>query len=98
MIKVITGYKVKKEEDVQPLLLKLRSHATSYQGFVNSENLVANRDSSIIAVVMTWEKLENWKEWEKSSIRQSVMKEIREALLEEPRITVYNATLGRGWS
>jgi antibiotic biosynthesis monooxygenase (ABM) superfamily enzyme len=89
MIKVIVGYKVKRDEDIQPILLKLRSHAMQYPGFMGAENLLSEEDSSIIAVIKTWERFEDWQAWEKSKIRQGLLREA-EALLEEaPKITIY---------
>jgi hypothetical protein len=34
MIKVIVGYRVKKDTEIKPLLLKLRMDAMQYPGFV----------------------------------------------------------------
>ena len=47
MIKVVTGHKVKEGADIQPILLKLRSHAMQYPGYVSAENLLGEKDSSI---------------------------------------------------
>lgn len=89
MIKVIVGCKVRKGEDIQPILQKFRSHAITYPGFVGAENLVNEKDSSIIAVISTWEKAEDWRIWEKSAIRQELLRQIRTLLEEEPKVTVY---------
>jgi antibiotic biosynthesis monooxygenase (ABM) superfamily enzyme len=89
MIKVIVGYKLKRDADIQPILLKLVSHAMQYPGFVSAENLLSEKDSSIIAVVKTWEKLEDWRAWEKSSIRQALLREAETLLEEAPQVTVY---------
>jgi len=89
MIKVIVGYKVKRIVDIEPVLVKLRAHAMQYPGFISSENLVSERDSSIIAMVSTWDKSDDWKEWEKSTIRQELLQEANEVLEQEPRVTIY---------
>jgi len=89
MIKVIVGYKLKKGADIQPILLKLRSHAMTYPGFVGAENLLSGKDSSIVAMVSTWERIENWKVWEISKIRQDILREAETLLVEEPRVIVY---------
>lgn len=91
LIKVIVGYKVKKVTDVtdiEPVLVKLRAHAMQYPGFVSSENLISE-DSSIIAMVSTWDKIEDWRLWEESTIRQELLQEAKAVLEQEPRITVY---------
>lgn len=89
MIKVIVGYKVKSGADMQPIVLKLKSHAMTYPGFVGGENLRSEEDSSLIAMLQTWEKVEDWKFWETSKARQSILSEAKSLLLEEPRVTVY---------
>jgi len=53
MIKVIVGYKLKNVLEVSKLksvALKLRSGAMTYKGFVRSETLVSEPDSSIVAI------------------------------------------------
>ena len=97
MIKVIIEYKVKKDKDIQPILLKLRSYATTYPGFVGAENLVSDKDSSIVAMVSTWAKVEDWRGWEKSRIRQELLREAEALLDEEPRTTIYRIMPTARW-
>jgi heme-degrading monooxygenase HmoA len=73
MIKVMVGYKLKRDADIQPILLKLRTHAMTYPGFVGAENLVSREDSSIVAMISIWEKPEHWRVWEGSAIRQEIL-------------------------
>ena len=89
MIKVITGYKLKKGADIQPILLKLRSYAITYPGFVGAENLLSEQNISIVATVSTWERVENWRLWEGSKISQEVLRETEALLVEEPKVTIY---------
>jgi heme-degrading monooxygenase HmoA len=89
MIKVIVGYKIKSDVDIKPILFKLRTHAMTFPGFIGAENLVSTEDSSIVAMISTWEKPEDWHEWESSMLRQEILREARMLLLEEPRVTVY---------
>ena len=89
MIKVIIGCKVRDGVDIQPMLLKIRSHAMTYPGFVGAENLLSEQDNSIVATVSTWEGVENWSLWEDSKISQEIFRETRLLLVEEPKITIY---------
>jgi heme-degrading monooxygenase HmoA len=89
MIKVIIGCKLRDGTDIQPILLKLRSHAMTYPGFVGAENLLSEQDPSIVAAVSTWERVENWKAWEKSKISQEMRREADALLEEEPKVTIY---------
>jgi len=97
MIKAIIGYRVRAGADVEPILLKLRSHAITYPGFVAAENLQNAKDGSIVAMVQTWDKMEDWLSWEGSTIRRSILNEAKPLLLEEPRVTVYRVMATAGW-
>ena len=89
MIKVLMGYKLKEDVDIAPFLLKLRSHAMTYPGFVEAENLLSDQDSSIVAMISTWERSEDWKLWESSRISQDLHREAEALLEEEPKVTTY---------
>jgi heme-degrading monooxygenase HmoA len=92
MIKGIVGCKVRRDTDLEPVLLKLKSHATQYQGFKGMENLVSADNASVIAMVSTWENVEDWKSWVESSITQELLRQAEAVLLEEPRLTTYRMT------
>jgi heme-degrading monooxygenase HmoA len=89
MIKGIVGCKVRKDRDLEPILLKLRSHATQYQGFKGMENLVSEENASVVAMVSTWESLEDWKSWAQSRITQELLRQAKTLLTEEPKVTTY---------
>ncbi len=89
MIKGIVGCKVRTDRDLEPVLLKLKSHATQYQGFKGMENLVSEKNASVVAMVSTWERIEDWKSWEQSTITQELFREAEALLMEEPRVTTY---------
>lgn len=89
MIKGIVGCKVRRDKDIQPLLLKLRSHALQYPGFKSVENLVNEENIAIVAMVSTWETLECWRLWEESKITQELLRQGETLLVEESRVTTY---------
>lgn len=89
MIKGIIGCKVRKDRNLESVLLKLKSHAAQYQGFKGMENLVSEQDASVVAMVSTWDTLENWNSWAKSSITQEVLQQAKMVLVENPRVTTY---------
>lgn len=89
MIKVLEGYKVKAGADIRPILLRLRSDAMQYPGFVSAENLISQRDSSIILVISAWDRVENWITWEKSEIRVRLLKEAETLFEDKTRATLY---------
>jgi heme-degrading monooxygenase HmoA len=89
MIKGIVGCRVRKDTDLEPTLLKLKSHAAQYQGFKGMENLVSAENDSVIAMVSTWESPEDWKSWTQSTITQELLRQAEALLVEEPRVTTY---------
>jgi len=89
MIKGIVGCRVRKDHDLEPILLKLKSHAAQYQGFKGMDNLVGQENASVVAMVTTWETLEDWKSWAQSTITQELLRQAEALLLEEPRLTTY---------
>lgn len=97
MVKGIIGYKVKTYKDVEPVLMKLRSHAMQYPGFVSAENLVSEVDRSVVIMQSTWQTLDNWRAWLRSKITQDLLRQDRELLLEEPRVTAYRMMPTTEW-
>jgi len=97
MLKVVIGYKMREGADVLPMLLKLRSHAMTYPGYVGSENLINDKDISIVAIITTWEGVEYFRDWEKSRARLAILKEYRDLLAEEPKITIYRIIPTQKW-
>jgi len=98
MIKVIVGYRVKVGADIQPALLKLRSYAITFSGFISAENLISTQDNTLFAIGYTWESIENWKNWENTKVRKQILKEIEGFLRETPRITIYRVLPTTGWT
>ena len=97
MVKVIVGYKLKENVDIQAILMKVRTHAMTFPGFVSAENLASMRDSSIILVIYTWEKIEDWRTWENTIIRKELLKEAEPLLSEQPRVRMYQVLSTTGW-
>ena len=89
MIKGIVGCKVRKDRDLEPILLKLKSHATQYPGFKGMENLINEENASVVTMVSTWDTLEDWKSWAQSTITQELFRQAETFLVEEPRVTTY---------
>jgi antibiotic biosynthesis monooxygenase (ABM) superfamily enzyme len=97
MIKVIVGYRVKAGKDIRPILLKLRMNAMQYPGFVGAENLTHRRDPSVIVAISTWEGPENWVAWEKSKVREELVKEIEPLVEDRTRVEIYDIIPTTRW-
>ena len=83
-IKVIVKRKVSKgkEAELLPLLLELRTKATSQPGYISGETLRGVDDPEDYLVIGTWQTIENWKDWESSPVRAQILEKI-DALLGE---------------
>ena len=83
MIRVIIERRVKGPQEVARLLHQLRIVAMSYRGYISGETLVNHYDSRTIAVISTWQTIDDWIRWEESDERAASEAEL-ENLLEEP--------------
>ena len=97
MIRVLVGYKVKAGEDILPTLLQLRSSEMSYMGFISSENLQSEHDNPTVVTMSTWQKKSDWKAWETSTVRQSMLKQMESRLMDKPQVTIYTIMPTVGW-
>ena len=89
MIKVIEGYNGKPSANMQSLFMEFRANVMQYPGFMSAENLVSQRDGSIVLFVSTWDTVENWRLWEKSSVRTKLYQEAEELIEDEPRVSIF---------
>jgi len=89
MIKGVIGYKVVSYKDVEPILMKLRSYAMQYPGFVGAENLVSEEDYSVVIMISTWETIEYWRTWVESRITRDLLKQAKAVVVGAARITTY---------
>ena len=97
MIKGIVGCRVRKVTDLDSILLKLKTHATQYQGFKGMENLVSEENTSVVVMVSTWDTVENWKSWVQSTIARDLLQQAEIILVEEPRVTTYRTMPAVAW-
>jgi heme-degrading monooxygenase HmoA len=87
-VKIIIRRKVPKGKESQllPLLIELRSKATTEPGYISGETLRNVSDPQDYVVISTWQSAEAWKTWEGSKGRAQIQAKI-DALLGEK--TVY---------
>jgi heme-degrading monooxygenase HmoA len=98
MIKVIEGYELKKDADIQPVFLKLRSYAMTFPGFISVEHIRSVKGSSVAALLYNWEGLQNWEAWGSSKLRQQILQEAEALMVTEPRITIYEVVPTSAWT
>jgi antibiotic biosynthesis monooxygenase (ABM) superfamily enzyme len=97
MIKGIIGYKVLRYRDLEPILMKLRSHAMQYPGFVGAENLVSEKDLSVVMMITTWETIENLSAWAESKITKNLLAQAKTVMVGEARLTAYRTMPTTKW-
>ena len=83
-IKIIIRRKVPKSKEAQllPLLLELRSKATTQPGYISGETLRNLKEPEDYVVISTWKSVDDWKTWEGNKGRLEILSKI-EALLGE---------------
>ena len=86
-VKIIIRRKVSKDKEAQllPLLLELRSKATSQPGYISGETLRNVDDPEDFVVISTWQSAENWKAWDAGKGKAEIQDKI-DALLGEKTI------------
>jgi heme-degrading monooxygenase HmoA len=77
-VKIIIKRKVPKGKEGQllPLLLELRSKATTQPGYISGETLRNVNDPEDYVVISTWQSMDGWKAWESSKGRVELQNKI----------------------
>jgi heme-degrading monooxygenase HmoA len=90
-VKIIIRRKVPKGKEGQllPLLLEMRSRATTQPGYISGETLRNVNDSQDYVVISTWQSVETWKTWEASKRRAEIQSKIDSLLGEKTSYGVY---------
>ena len=90
-IKILIRRKVPKGKEAQllPLLLDLRSRATTQPGYVSGETLRNVNDPQDYIVISTWQSVEAWKTWEASKGRVEIQNRIDTLLGEKTSYGIY---------
>ena len=89
-VKVLIKRKVKngKLKEASKLLIKARYAAMNQKGYISSETLTNCNDQNRVAVISMWQKLEDWNQWNNSTL-WAENEAAFETLLDEP--TEYEA-------
>ncbi len=84
-VKVFIKRVVKKgrTEAVVKLLMDVRSQALEQPGYISGETLVNHYDPCNIAVVSTWQTIDDWIRWQESDQRAAIEDQL-ESLQEMP--------------
>jgi heme-degrading monooxygenase HmoA len=63
--------------EIVPLLMQMRAGAMKQSGYISGETLTSTTDPQNIAVIATWQSMEDWIKWRENPERQKI-----EAMLE----------------
>jgi len=90
-VKIIIRRKVPKgkEGELLPLLLELRTRATTRPGYVSGETLRNVNDPEDYLVISTWQSTEVWHAWEESRARKEIQERIDALLGEKSLYGIY---------
>ena len=72
-----------KTQEAVELLKDVRSQALKQPGYISGETLINHYDPCNIAVVSTWQTIDDWIRWEESDERSAKENQL-EGLLERP--------------
>ena len=78
-----------KVQALLPLLLEMRSKATTQPGYISGETLLNVDRPEDYVVISTWKSVEEWKTWEKGEGRRAIQKKIDALLGEKTTYGVY---------
>ncbi len=72
---------------------QLKQKAGQMDGFLSGEMLVDIEDSRRCLVVSNWQDLDSWKQWANSERRNVAKDKMRQMLIEDEKITIYETAL-----
>ena len=90
-VKIIIRRRVPRDKEARlvPLLIELRSKATTQPGYISGETLRNVGDSEDFIVISTWQSEEAWRSWESGTERSEVQERIDDLLEGKAEYGVY---------
>ena len=97
-VKVFIKRVVKKgqTEAVVKLLMDVRSQALEQQGYISGETLVNHYDPCNIAVVSTWQTIDDWIRWQESDQRAAIEDQLESLQEMHANFEIYDLGLVSG--
>ncbi len=85
MIRVVLEHRTKDKENTKKLIKginTIRIEARKHHGFITGDTLVDTVEPCHVVVISSWQTLEDWKSWDQSPIRKSMLPLIEDHLIE----------------
>ncbi len=83
-----------KAEKLAPLIVKLRSIATSQPGYITGKTFRCLDCEGEYLVISTWSSVEDWNRWRDSEQRMHLQKQVDDLLGEETQYRIYEPLVG----
>lgn len=83
-----------KAKKLAPLIVKLRSIATSQPGYITGRTFSCLDCDGEYLVISTWNSVEDWKRWRDSAQRMELQKQGDDILGEETKYRIYEPLVG----
>lgn len=81
-------------DKLAPLIVKLRSLATSQPGYITGKTFRCLDCEGEYLVISTWSSVEDWKRWRDSEQRVALQKQIDGLLGDETQYRIYEPLVG----
>jgi len=89
MIRVVVERQLQHGEDLGRLLTELKMISILHKGHVSGETLRSIQNPDVVAIISTWQSLDDWKAWESSLERAKIIEKINPLLATEARVKVF---------
>ena len=83
-------FKTGKSAQGLALLRELRNQAMNQPGYISGETLIDHYDNRSIAVISSWQTIEEWIEWEESDMRAAVEEKFESLLEQKADFEIYD--------
>ena len=81
-------------DKLPPLIVKLRSLATSQPGYITGKTFRCLDCEGEYLVISTWNSLDDWSRWLNSEQRMEIQKQVDDLLGEKTQYRVYEPLVG----
>lgn len=99
MIKVVIERRCRPgtENEMERLLVELRTKAIHQRGYVSGETLKSVDDPSLWLVLSSWLDVNLWKAWQESAERQEIASKMEPLLITPEKVSVFSFIWDASW-
>jgi heme-degrading monooxygenase HmoA len=99
MVKIIIERRCQSgtEEEMERLLVDLRSKAMHQRGYVSGETLRSMDDPSLWLVISSWLDVDLWRAWQASAEREEIISKMEPLLIAPEKVSVFSFIWNACW-